>query len=113
MLKSAKEFQDDDKLLFDTVQTKNKLESSIYNLKNQLEDEDNNKITEQDNDILFEIINDIIDWMDDNPNAELDDYKEKQQEFDDIVQPILKDYYQSGGGGGAGYDPDDYDHTEL
>ena len=40
MLKSAKEFEEDDKIMFDTVQAKNKLESSVYGLKNQLDDED-------------------------------------------------------------------------
>ena len=119
MLKAAKEFEEDDKKLKDTVQAKNTLESNVYNLKNQLEDEDKlggDKINEDDRDVLFETVNNMIDWLDDNYDAELEDYQEQQQEFDDIVQPILKNYYQQSGGGG--YDEgddyyDDMDHTEL
>ena len=37
MLKSANEFEEDDKIMFDTVHAKNKLESSVYGLKNQLD----------------------------------------------------------------------------
>ena len=115
MLQAAKEFEEDDKILFDTVQAKNKLESSAYTLKGQLNDEEKlSSVSEEDREVLFEAINNVIDWMDDNPNGELDDYIEQQQEFDDIIQPILKDYYQSGGGASNQYDDDyDYDHTEL
>eukprot|EP00486_Rosalina_sp_Unknown_P011589 CAMPEP_0201592788 /NCGR_PEP_ID=MMETSP0190_2-20130828/190590_1 /ASSEMBLY_ACC=CAM_ASM_000263 /TAXON_ID=37353 /ORGANISM="Rosalina sp." /LENGTH=741 /DNA_ID=CAMNT_0048051721 /DNA_START=194 /DNA_END=2419 /DNA_ORIENTATION=+ len=117
MLQSAKEFEEEDQILFDTVQAKNKLESSVYTLKNQLDDGDKlSSISEEDRDVLFEAINNVIEWMDDNPDGELDDYNEQQQEFDDIVQPILKDYYQSGGGPSNDYEEDDnydYGHEDL
>merc|ERR1712228_733637 len=66
-----------------------------------------------DKETLFEAANDVIDWLDDNVDADRDDYKEKQQEFDDIVQPILKDFYQENpSAGGGGYDDDDDDYTD-
>merc|ERR1719203_1639940 len=109
MLRAAEEFAEEDARMAETVQAKNSLESAAYNLKNQLEDEEK--------ETLFEAANDVIDWLDDNVDADRDDYKEKQQEFDDIVQPILKDFYQenpSAGGGGGDYDEDDYtDHEDL
>merc|ERR1712083_206999 len=44
-----------------------------------------------------------------NLKNQLED-KEKQQEFDDIAQPILKDFYQQNpGAGGMGGDEDDDD----
>merc|ERR1711994_511245 len=114
MLRAAEEFAEEDARMAETVQAKNQLESAAYNLKNQLDDEDK--------ETLFEAANDVIDWLDDNADADRDDYKEKQQEFDDIVQPILKDFYQQNpgaGGGGEGYegydeDDDGYsDHEDL
>jgi len=123
MLRAAEEFAEEDARMAETVQAKNQLESAAYNLKNQLEDEEKlgGRLSDEDKETLFEAANDVIDWLDDNPDAERDDYKEKQQEFDDIVQPILKDFYQenpgAGGGPGGEYgdEDDDYysDHEDL
>merc|ERR1711902_237269 len=117
MLRAAEEFADEDARMAETVQAKNSLESAAYNLKNQLEDEEKlgAKLSDEDRETLFEAANDVIDWLDDNADADRDDYKEKQQEFDDIVQPILKDFYQENPGAGAGasggYDDDDDDDS--
>merc|ERR1719507_1360966 len=117
MLRAAEEFAEEDARMAETVQAKNQLESAAYNLKNQLEDEEKlgGRLSDEDKETLFEAANDVIDWLDDNPDADRDDYKEKQQEFDDIVQPILKEFYeQNPGAGGMGGDDDDYtDHEDL
>merc|ERR1712110_1091277 len=114
---AALEFAEEDARMAETVQAKNSLESAAYNLKNQLEDEEKlgAKLSDEDKETLFEAANDVIDWLDDNVDADRDDYKEKQQEFDDIVQPILKDFYQENPGAGGGMDDeDDYtDHEDL
>jgi len=116
MLRAAEEFAEEDARMAETVQAKNQLESAAYNLKNQLDDEEKlgGRLSDEDKETLFEAANDVIDWLDDNTDADRDDYKEKQQEFDDIVQPILKDFYQQnpgagGGPGGEGYDGYDED----
>merc|ERR1719273_2223156 len=119
MLRAAEEFAEEDARMAETVQAKNSLESAAYNLKNQLEDEEKlgAKLSDEDKETLFEAANDVIDWLDDNVDADRDDYKEKQQEFDDIVQPILKDFYQQnpGAGGMGDEDDEDYygDHEDL
>merc|ERR1712113_752542 len=117
MLRAAEEFAEEDARMAETVQAKNSLESAAYNLKNQLEDEEKlgAKLSDEDKETLFEAANDVIDWLDDNVDADRDDYKEKQQEFDDIVQPILKDFYQENPmpGGGGGGDDDYTDHEDL
>merc|ERR1712083_626130 len=118
MLRAAEEFAEEDARMAETVQAKNSLESAAYNLKNQLEDEEKlgAKLSDEDKETLFEAANDVIDWLDDNVDADRDDYKEKQQEFDDIVQPILKDFYQenpSARAGGADDDDDYTDHEDL
>jgi len=122
MLKAAEEFAEEDKRLAETVQAKNQLESTVYNLKNQLEDEEKlgGKVSEEDKETLNEAINDVIEWLESNTDADRDDYKDKQSEFDEIVQPILKDMYQAGGGapgagpdGATGDDGEDYSHDDL
>merc|ERR1712003_153172 len=119
MLRAAEEFAEEDARMAETVQAKNQLESAAYNLKNQLDDEEKlgGRLSDEDKETLFEAANDVIDWLDDNPDADRDDYKEKQQEFDDIAQPILKEFYQQNpGAGGMGDEEDeDYygDHEDL
>jgi len=115
MMRDAEEFAEEDARMAETVQAKNQLESAAYNLKNQLDDEEKlgGRLSDEDKETLFEAANDVIDWLDDNPDADRDDYKEKQQEFDDIAQPILKEFYQQNpgaGGGGPGMDDDDDDY---
>merc|ERR1719223_1839377 len=109
MLRAAEEFAEEDARLAETVQAKNQLESAAFNLKNQLEDEEKlgGRVSDEDKETLFEAANDVVDWLDDNIDADRDDYKEKQQEFDDIVQPILKEFYQQNPGGAGGEDDDD------
>jgi len=104
---------------------KNHLETSVYTLKTQLDDPEKlgSKVSDEDKETLREACNDVIEWLEQNTDAERDDYKEKQAEFDEIVQPILKDMYQTGAGaggprpGGAGGDEGDSDdyasHEEL
>merc|ERR1719216_350713 len=119
MLRAAEEFAEEDARMAETVQAKNQLESAAYNLKNQLDDEEKlgGRLSDEDKETLFEAANDVIDWLDDNPDADRDDYKEKQQEFDDIAQPILKEFYQQnpGAGGMGDEDDEDYygDHEDL
>eukprot|EP01083_Nonionella_stella_P057687 151345_1 len=96
----------------ETMQARNLLESSAIHCKNQLEDElklCDAVIIET----LFEACNDVMDWLDDNTDADRDDYKEKQQEFDDIVLPMLKDFCQDNPDLGE-FDDDYYsDHEDL
>jgi len=118
MLAAAEQFAEEDKRMAETVQAKNQLESTAYNLKNQLEDEEKlaGRVSEEDKETLMEAINDVIDWLETNTDADRDDYKDKQAEFDEIVQPILKDMYQAGGGPageGSDYDDEDYGHDDL
>ena len=54
----------------------------MYSLKNQLNDDDNvqfqENLSDNDKDTLLEACNDVIEWLEDNINGDLDDYKEKQ-----------------------------------
>jgi len=121
MLKSAEQFAGEDKKLRETVDAKNKLESAAYNLKNELGDENKlgGRVSETDKETLTEACNDVITWLEENTDAEIDDYKDQQATFDSIVQPIMKNFYQqAGAGAGPGGEDteEDYgstDHEDL
>merc|ERR1712056_4501 len=101
MGRAAEEFADEDARMAETVRAKNALED---------EEKLGAKLSDEDKETLFEAANDVIDWLDDNPDADRDDYKEKQQEFDDIAQPILKEFYEANPGAGGMPDEDDEDY---
>eukprot|EP01084_Bolivina_argentea_P045840 84363_1 len=95
MLKAAEDAKEEDGILFDTFEAKNNLEYSASHLKNQLEDDEQlgGKLSEKEKNILFKAVGDVIDWLDNNLDADKDDYKGKQQEFDDSIRPITRNVY--------------------
>jgi heat shock protein 5 len=49
-------------------------------------------------------------WLDSNPDADVDEIKEKQHEVEGICAPIVSKYYQAGSSGvDAEEDNDGYD----
>jgi len=57
-------------------------------------------------------VDDTLGWLDDNQDAEEDDYREKLKEVEDICSPVVSAAYQADGGAEA--DDDDLeDHDEL
>merc|ERR1719461_1720523 len=111
MIKSAKEFEEEDKRLRETVEARNQLEGTAFSLLSQIEDEEKlgGKLSEEDKDTIKEACEEATGWVSENPDAELEDYKEKLQELNEIVQPIVQDLYGEEGAGGDYDDDDDMD----
>merc|ERR1719355_367182 len=111
MVQEAEEFAEEDKKTKERIDGRNALEGYCYNLKNQLEDEEKgiaDKISEEDKETLEEAIREALEWLDDNQEAEKEDYEAKQKEVEAIANPIIQNVYQqSGGGEGGDADEDD------
>jgi heat shock protein 5 len=115
MVREAEEFAEEDKKVKQRIDARNGLESYVYNLKNQLDDDEKglaDKISSEDKKELQDIIDETLDWMDENPEAEKEDYDEKQKEVENIANPIMREMY-SGGPGGDDEDAGDYGDDEL
>merc|ERR1712156_286405 len=115
MLKAAEEFAEEDRMMREKVEAKNGLESFAFGLKSQLEDEDKlaGKLSEEDKDTVEEAVNDVLDWLQSNDDAEKEDFDEKKAELEEIVNPILQEFYQQYGGAAGGDDDDDWDDEDL
>merc|ERR1712113_385511 len=113
MLKAAEEFAEEDRMMREKVEAKNGLESFAFGLKSQLEDEEKlaGKLSEEDQETVEEAVNDIIDWLSSNDDAEKEDFDEKKAELEEIVNPILQEFYQANGGMGG--DDEDWDDEDL
>merc|ERR1712185_37691 len=117
MVREAEEFAEEDKKVKEKIDAKNGLEGYLYNLKNTLEDDEKglaDKLSEEDKEELTSAIDEALDWMDENPEAEAEEFEEKQKEVEGIANPIMRELYQSQGAGGAGGaggggDDEDYD----
>merc|ERR1719410_1989519 len=119
MIRSAKEFEEEDKRTRETVEARNQLEGTAFSMLSQIEDEEKlgGQLSEDDKETIKEACEEATSWVTDNPDAELEDYKEKLQELNEIIKPIVEDLQGAGGGGGGGGydddDDDDDDHDEL
>merc|ERR1719424_339943 len=118
MVREAEEFAEEDKKVKARIDAKNGLEGYLYNLKNTLDDDEKglaDKLSEEDKEELTTSIDEALDWMDENPEADAEEYSEKQKEVEAIANPIMRELYQgqAPGGGGGGGDEDggdeDYD----
>ena len=126
MVQEAEEFAEEDKKVKARVDKRNALEGYAYQLRNSLNDEEKgvaDKIEEDDKETLEEKIKEVLDWLDENQEAEAEDYEEKQKDLEGVANPIMQKVYAAGGGApGAGggddgddedFDFDDDDHDEL
>jgi heat shock protein 5 len=104
MVQEAEEFAEEDKQAKERVDARNNLETYAYNMKNQVEDSDKlgGSLDESDKQTVKEAVNEAIEWLDENQDAEKEDYEEKLKSLEDTCSPIVSKAYAAGGGGGGG-----------
>merc|ERR1712086_1015069 len=117
MVREAEEFADEDKELKERVDARNGLEGYAYNMRNQVNDEEKigGKISDEDKETIEEAVTEVIDWLDENAEAEAEELKEKLTELEGVCNPILQ---KLGSESGGEEDDDDFgddedDHDEL
>jgi len=99
MVKEAEKYKAEDDANRNRIEAKNALENYCFSLKSSISGEEvQSKLSESDKSILESKIDDTIKWLDENQNAETEEYQEKQKDLTDTATPIL----QSMAGGGAG-----------
>jgi len=121
MVREAEEFADEDKNLKERVDARNGLEGYAYNMRNQINDEEKlgGKISDEDKETIEEAVTEAIDWLDENSEADAEEYKEKQTELEGKCNPIVQKLYAEAGGAEGeeddfgGEDDDLGDHDDL
>ena len=112
MVQEAEQYAEEDRLVKERIDAKNGLESYLYNLKNTLED-GADKLSAEDRKDLADIVDETLDWMDDNTAVDKEEYLEKQKEVEQIANPIMRNFYSNGGNDGYGGGDDDFGDDEL
>ena len=59
------------------------------------------------------MVDEILDWMDENPEADKEDYDEKQKEVEQVANPVMRQFYAGGEGGDDEDDMGDFGDDEL
>jgi heat shock protein 5 len=116
MVREAEEFAEEDAKVKERVDKRNGLEGYAYNLRNTLNDEEKgvaDKIEDEDKETLEDAIKEVLDWLDDNQEADAEEYEEKQKELEGIANPIMQKVYAAEGGGGGDDDfEDDFEEED-
>ncbi|KAK3023464.1 hypothetical protein RJ639_044844, partial [Escallonia herrerae] len=99
-VKEAEEFAEEDRMVKERIEARNKLETYIYNMKSSVGDSDKlvDKIDSDDKEKLESTLKDALEWLDDNQHAEKDELDEKMKELEDIFNPVLRQAYAKDGG---------------
>ncbi|GFZ01502.1 heat shock protein 70 (Hsp 70) family protein [Actinidia rufa] len=116
MVREAEEFAEEDKKVKEKIDARNSLETYVYNMKNQINDKDklSDKLESDEKEKIETAVKEALEWMDDNQNAEKEEYEEKLKEVEAVCNPIITAVYQrSGGAPGAGSEEEDDSHDEL
>ena len=114
MVKEAEEFAEEDKKVKEKIDARNKLETYIYNMRSTIGDKDKlaEKIDSDDKEKIESALKEALEWLDDNQNAEKEDFDEKLKEVEEVCNPVIKQVYEKSGGSSTGAE-DEEPNDEL
>ncbi len=115
MVQEAEEFAEDDRKVKERIDAHNRLETYVYNMKNQIGDKDKlaDKIDSDDKETIDTALKEVLEWLVDNQTAEKEDYNEELKEVEAICNPIITKVYQKSGGSGAGGESEDGEDLDV
>jgi len=56
------------------------------------------KLSSEDKDTVEAAVNDAVSWLEKNQDADVEDFKTRKKQLEDVVQPIVGKLYQEAGG---------------
>merc|ERR1712012_1211608 len=112
MVQDAEKFAAEDQKAKEKVDAKNELEGYAYSLKNQVSDKEKlgGKLSDEDKEAINTAVEETISWLDDNADADKDDYEAQKKKLEEVVHPIVSKVYPDGAGAGAAPEEDDEDN---
>ncbi len=93
MIADAELFKEADDAHRAKIDGKNELENYVYSLRGMLNKEGKDKLGDEVEKIET-ALKETTEWIDSNPNAEVEEYKTKKQEIENICTPIISKLYQ-------------------
>lgn len=90
MVQEAEKFKEQDDALREKVESKNKFEGYLYQLKSSISGELKDKLSETDKSTMETKIKEYESWLDCHPSEEKDVYEAKQKELEGVFMDIMK-----------------------
>ncbi|EOA39851.1 hypothetical protein CARUB_v10008520mg [Capsella rubella] len=111
MIREAEEFAEEDRIVKEKIDARNKLETYVYNMKSTMADKEKlaEKISDEDKEKMEEVLKEVLDWLEENVNAEKEDYDEKMKEVESVCNPVIKSVYEKTSGDSEDDGGDDHD----
>lgn len=105
MVKEAEDAAEEDKEAKQRVESRNQLENYAYQIRNTMTDKEKGlaeKLEEEDKETLENAVKAALEWLEENPTADKDEYDAQYKELEQVAQPIFSKFYKNAGAGGAG-----------
>ncbi|KPA85385.1 putative glucose-regulated protein 78 [Leptomonas pyrrhocoris] len=111
MVEEAAQFAEEDRKLRERVEAKNSLESIAYSLRNQVNDKEKlgDKLDADDKKAIEAAVRVALDFVDENPNADKEEFEEAREQLQKVTNPIIQKVYQAAGGAAGEEEPDAMD----
>jgi heat shock protein 5 len=108
MIEEAEQYAEEDRELRERVDSRNGLESYLYSLKNTL-DEAEDKLPSEERKELLDLVDETLDWLEENPEASKGSVDEHKKEVEQIAIPMMRQMYS----GGDQDDGDVFEESDL
>ena len=100
MIKEAERLKEEDVQNMKRVEAKNKLESYIYNWRNQLDNKEvSDKLGETDCETIKQCVKETQEWLDANVSATTEEFESKMKECESTLKSIVSKMYSGTQGG--------------
>ena len=97
MVKEAEEFKQQDLMFQESIEAKNELESILFQTKSVIDNPKSlENISEPEKNTITQKINEFQQWLETNQTGTKEQYNEKRDEFNTIVQPFMTKLYPEG-----------------
>ncbi len=97
MIDEAERYKSEDESNKVRIEAKNSLENLVYQTKDMLsQDTVQDKLSDEDKDLINSKCTDILTWLKENPDAEKNNFEEKEKEFQSVINPIIQKMQQMG-----------------
>jgi heat shock 70kDa protein 1/2/6/8 len=99
MVKEAEEFKQEDLMFQESIEAKNELESILFQTKTVIDNPKSlENISELEKNTITQKINECQQWLETNQNISKEQYNEKRDEFNTMIQPFMTKLYPEGMG---------------
>jgi len=99
MVADAEKYKTEDEEQRSRIESKNGLESYVFNMKSSVEDEAvASKLSAEDKEKVLSKCKEVLAWLDANQTAEKAEFDHQKEEVEKICKPIITNLYQGAGG---------------